>query len=144
MLNRVDDMRLILPLAALATLFFLTSGCKPSETQDRQPDRTPPAGAAETSHEPAGSDSPEPTAAEAPTVTDAVPPEQQRPVIIDDKGNQIPVTVGAAPNYVPDSACRDCHADLFDSFQQVGMARSVSEPSAENMIEDYENNYFYH
>ena len=39
-----------------------------------------------------------------------------------------PVTGGAAPGYVPDVACRDCHAELFDSYRDVGMARSFYRP----------------
>ena len=48
----------------------------------------------------------------------------------DDPLNRLGVTAtgGAAPGYVADSACRTCHAGMFDSYQRVGMARSFMRP----------------
>jgi len=51
---------------------------------------------------------------------------------------------GAAPGYVDDDDCRRCHPVKFDSFQDVGMSQSMRRPAAEVMIEDFENNHFYH
>ena len=53
-------------------------------------------------------------------------------------------TQGAAPGYVQDDGCRRCHPVKFDSFQHVGMSQSMRRPSSEVMIEDFENNHFYH
>lgn len=53
-------------------------------------------------------------------------------------------TEGAAPGYVEDRACRQCHADKYDSFQDVGMSQSMRRPSPDVMIEDFENNHYYH
>lgn len=53
-------------------------------------------------------------------------------------------TEGAAPGYVRDDGCRRCHPARFDSFQHVGMSQSMRRPAPEVMIEDFENNHFYH
>ncbi len=49
----------------------------------------------------------------------------------------IHVTTGAAAGYVEDSVCGTCHADLFRSYQQVGMARSFFRPRPDNSIEEF-------
>jgi len=54
------------------------------------------------------------------------------------------VTSGAAPGYVQDVVCRGCHTDLFDSYQEVGMARSFFKTRAETAIEDFQKNRFVH
>jgi tetratricopeptide (TPR) repeat protein len=51
---------------------------------------------------------------------------------------------GAAAGYVADQGCRQCHADKYDSFQHVGMAQSMRRPSADVLIEDFDNNHYYH
>lgn len=51
---------------------------------------------------------------------------------------------GAAAGYVDDNGCRRCHPVKFDSFQQVGMSQSMRRPSPEVMIEDFENNHYFH
>lgn len=51
---------------------------------------------------------------------------------------------GAAAGYVDDKGCRRCHPVKFDSFQQVGMSQSMRRPDAEVMIEDFENNHYFH
>ncbi len=56
----------------------------------------------------------------------------------------IPVSVGAAPGYVPDRACASCHSEIYSAFQEVGMAQSFFRPSAERMIEDFTAEPFYH
>ncbi|MCH9647869.1 MAG: tetratricopeptide repeat protein [Deltaproteobacteria bacterium] len=56
----------------------------------------------------------------------------------------IPVTEGAAAGYVPDPTCARCHADLYRSYQEVGMARSFYRPRADRMIEDFGGEPFYH
>ena len=68
----------------------------------------------------------------------------ERPFVLDDNGNRIPVTVGAAPGYVPDQACQSCHAVLYADYQHVGMSRSTFVPSADNVIEDFQHGHFYH
>lgn len=54
------------------------------------------------------------------------------------------VTSGAAPGYIEDKACAACHQELFDAYQQVGMAQSFAKPSAENLTEDFQNSHFVH
>ena len=47
--------------------------------------------------------------------------------------------------YAPSGSCRSCHAQIFESYRQVAMARSFSQPNVGNTIEDYtRNNHFYH
>jgi predicted CXXCH cytochrome family protein len=47
------------------------------------------------------------------------------------------VTAGAAPGYVEDRVCADCHPDVAKSFAAVGMARSFLRPSRERSIESF-------
>lgn len=54
------------------------------------------------------------------------------------------VTSGAAHGYIDDRSCADCHGELHKSFQESGMARSFSRPSAANFIEDFEAGKFFH
>ncbi|MEX2500659.1 MAG: tetratricopeptide repeat protein [Wenzhouxiangellaceae bacterium] len=51
---------------------------------------------------------------------------------------------GAAAGYVDDQGCRRCHPREFDSFQQVGMAQSMRRPAEDVMIEDFDDNHFFH
>jgi len=53
-----------------------------------------------------------------------------------------PVTVGAAPGYVPDRTCRGCHP--FDRSRSLGMERSLSAPSPRAVVEDFESANYYH
>lgn len=50
----------------------------------------------------------------------------------------------AAPGYVPDKSCAPCHRTIYESYKSVGMARSFYRPSRDKIIEDFENNRFYH
>ncbi|HYM60155.1 MAG TPA: cytochrome c3 family protein [Thermoanaerobaculia bacterium] len=54
------------------------------------------------------------------------------------------VTSGAAPGYVDDVVCRTCHHEKHDSYQGVGMARSMRRPRAQEMIEDFAHSRFFH
>jgi len=54
------------------------------------------------------------------------------------------VTTGAAPGYVDDRACASCHHAIYESYQEVGMAKSFYRPRPENAIEDFENNRLHH
>ena len=54
------------------------------------------------------------------------------------------VTEGAAPGYVADEVCGRCHGDLYQSYREVGMARSFYRPRPENLIEDFESPGFFH
>ena len=47
-------------------------------------------------------------------------------------------------NYVPDNQCADCHRDLWDSYQQLGMANSAYPFAATKAIEDFDNGHLYH
>ncbi|MEM7586060.1 MAG: tetratricopeptide repeat protein [Acidobacteriota bacterium] len=53
------------------------------------------------------------------------------------------VTGGAAPGYVADQLCGSCHRDLYDSYQEVAMARSFYRPDPAKDIEDFEKGYFH-
>ncbi|RMH20123.1 MAG: tetratricopeptide repeat protein [Acidobacteria bacterium] len=46
--------------------------------------------------------------------------------------------------YVADQACASCHRDLWDSYQEVGMARSFFRPSPATAIEDFSGDGFFH
>ena len=53
------------------------------------------------------------------------------------------VTAGAAPGYVDDQVCGSCHADLYDSYQEVAMARSFYRPRRSTAVEDFEHGFFH-
>jgi len=44
-------------------------------------------------------------------------------------------TGGAAPGYVDDAVCATCHAELAESFREVGMGRSFYRPAPERDVE---------
>ena len=52
-------------------------------------------------------------------------------------------TKGAAAGYVADELCAECH-DEYDTYQQVAMANSFYRPSVDNIIENFEENHYYH
>jgi Flp pilus assembly protein TadD len=54
------------------------------------------------------------------------------------------VTTGAAPGYVADALCGSCHAELYESYRDVGMARSFYRPRSDNLIEDFSSDGFFH
>lgn len=70
--------------------------------------------------------------------------ERSKPSVVDEQGRSIPVTQGAAPGYVPDSACQSCHPHVYSVFQSHGMARSFYMPSVDNVMEDFGAPGFYH
>ncbi|MCA8956368.1 MAG: tetratricopeptide repeat protein [Planctomycetes bacterium] len=78
------------------------------------------------------------------------PPRYQPPPADRDARGVLPaevggyrVTRGAAPGYVPDLACKDCHAALYDSYQAVGMARSLYRPAGGPRVEALGETYFH-
>jgi tetratricopeptide (TPR) repeat protein len=51
----------------------------------------------------------------------------------------------AAQGYVNTRQCFACHASIFNSYRNTGMAKSFARPRPENTVEDYTNkNRFYH
>ncbi len=54
------------------------------------------------------------------------------------------VTAGAAPGYLEDRVCANCHRDLARSFQEVGMARSFYRPRPQTDVEDFTAPPFVH
>ncbi len=83
--------------------------------------------------------------ATSPRPSAAVPAPAADPVAGTDlKWDDVVLTSGAAPGYVSDQVCAECHGELFESYQHVGMANSFFRPSAERGIEDFENNRFFH
>ncbi len=71
------------------------------------------------------------------------PPTITAPVPAEDPLSRLGLrtTTGAAPGYVRDSGCALCHAALYDSYQGVGMAKSMMRPRAANLIEDLDTVY---
>ncbi|MCB9871003.1 MAG: tetratricopeptide repeat protein [Planctomycetes bacterium] len=47
------------------------------------------------------------------------------------------VSRGANAGYVPDQACKECHQQLFDSYQAMGMARSFYRPDPAKAVESF-------
>ncbi|NOS99726.1 MAG: tetratricopeptide repeat protein [Phycisphaerales bacterium] len=43
----------------------------------------------------------------------------------------------AIPGYISDTACAECHRELYDAYAHVGMARSFYRPSPDNIIENW-------
>lgn len=54
------------------------------------------------------------------------------------------VTQGAAPGYIDDALCGNCHADRAASFRHIGMSKSFYKPKPANAIEDFEAPPFFH
>ncbi|HTB11463.1 MAG TPA: tetratricopeptide repeat protein [Bryobacteraceae bacterium] len=51
----------------------------------------------------------------------------------------------ASQGYVNTRQCFACHASIFQSYRETGMAKSFARPRPENTVEDYTNkNRFYH
>jgi predicted CXXCH cytochrome family protein len=56
-----------------------------------------------------------------------------------------PVLNPASQGYVNPRLCFACHAALFKTYRETGMAKSFAHPRPENTVEDYTtNNRFYH
>ena len=55
-------------------------------------------------------------------------------------GNLISSSVG----FVDDAACIECHEEIHETFQHVGMGQSFFSPSTDRNIEDFENPHFFH
>lgn len=62
----------------------------------------------------------------------------------------LPIAAGAevppdAGGYVDDHSCAICHADLYQPYQEVGMARSFYRPGHQEVIEDFsEESHYFH
>lgn len=54
------------------------------------------------------------------------------------------ITSGAAPGYVEDKLCATCHADIYESYQHVGMSKSFKLPTPENYIENFNADPYFH
>ncbi len=68
-------------------------------------------------------------------------PDTDSPTTTD---GQVTMTRGAAPGYVNDRACAECHQETYDLYQQVGMANSFFRPLPDKLVEDFDNNVFVH
>lgn len=52
---------------------------------------------------------------------------------------------GSDAGYVDPASCQPCHDEIFQSYQETGMARAFFRPSPDRMIEDWEGrNVYYH
>ena len=81
---------------------------------------------------------PEPPPPESPASKSV--PEQADPLAA--SGHR--VTSGAAAGYVDDALCGNCHADLYEAYREVGMARSFFRPRLDVLVEDLESPGFFH
>ena len=52
-------------------------------------------------------------------------------------------TMGAAAGYLDDRACAQCHRQLFDSYQAVGMSQSLRKPGNARPMEDFGKPFFH-
>ena len=52
-------------------------------------------------------------------------------------------THGAAPGYVDDSVCAQCHSSVYESYQHVGMAQSLRRPETATQIETHGTEFFH-
>ncbi len=68
--------------------------------------------------------------------------QEERPSLAERAG--WPVSSGAAPGYVPDEACADCHSDLWQSYQGVGMSRSFARISSTTAGGGFTGDEFFH
>jgi tetratricopeptide (TPR) repeat protein len=56
-----------------------------------------------------------------------------------------PVLNPASQGYVNSKLCFGCHAAIFKTYRETGMAKSFGRPRPENTVENYtNNNHFYH
>ncbi|MFN3192122.1 MAG: tetratricopeptide repeat protein [Aureliella sp.] len=58
--------------------------------------------------------------------------------------NQSYLSTISRRGYVEDSLCRDCHQELYDSYQGVGMAKSFYPATDAAEIEDFKNAHYFH
>ncbi len=73
--------------------------------------------------------------------SDKVESSLQQPA---DDATQLVARVAPTAGYVDDGACQPCHQDLFASYQSMGMARSFYPATPEDVVEDFEDNHYYH
>lgn len=52
-------------------------------------------------------------------------------------------TTGAAAGYLADAVCANCHAEIYESYQHVGMAQSFKRPGNERPVEDFGAEFFH-
>ena len=58
---------------------------------------------------------------------------------------QLQSTAFAEPaKFTDPRACQPCHSDIWDSYQQTGMARSFYRPGPENTVEEYNRSEAFH
>ncbi len=146
-------MRTVSYLTTAALLLFFATSCEPDNT-DQTPTRTAPPHTSALTSPQADRSPPPPTTNPASDIdagsatdagtTPALPAPPPRPFVLDEDGQRIPVTVGAAPGYVPDAACQQCHAIVYDDYQHVGMSHSTFQLTDDNLIEDFTDGHFYH
>jgi tetratricopeptide (TPR) repeat protein len=60
-----------------------------------------------------------------------------RPVTTKAISTAAPHTDLRAAGYVDSAACNECHADVAETYQHTGMARTFHRPSAQSVIEDF-------
>ena len=54
------------------------------------------------------------------------------------------VVAGIEAGYVDDRKCGSCHRSIWQSYQHVGMSKSLYPWTPQNAIEDFQNNHFHH
>ena len=107
-----------LPILCALVLICIFSGC---DSSDSKSDPTSPESSTATTVA-------EPQATQSP---DKVSQSQTKIQLVDSR-------------YVSDKQCAECHEEIWNSYQSVGMAQSAYEFDAKKTIEDFENAHFYH
>ena len=50
----------------------------------------------------------------------------------------------AAPGYIDDAVCGQCHREIYENYKTVGMSRAFYPPSKDVILEDFENGHYFH
>ena len=69
------------------------------------------------------------------------PPVFDGPDLLDTIGAR--ATEGAAAGYLADDVCGTCHADLYESYQHVGMAQSLRAPGRQAPMERFGEPFYF-
>jgi tetratricopeptide (TPR) repeat protein len=70
--------------------------------------------------------------------------ENRSEASVDAPASSRSIAISPTAGYVKDELCKECHADLYRSYQEVGMANSFYSAGSQEHIEDFENSHYYH
>lgn len=57
---------------------------------------------------------------------------------------EVNISHGAAAGYVADKTCSNCHLEIYQSYQHVGMSKSFAVPSDNSLIENFDLPPYFH